>query len=330
MNCYYFYCGEKAAETEKILPGEIAEWLRSPELKKIVEVFGGKYSQNMSIDQIAGWLLEFSDHWDYRGKQRTAREAGTGEAARWMINNDSITDVQRETVLANIEKLGLRGISKPRYEQYDYVVALGGARMSCLLRPRYIKELLDKNIISAGAVVLLSGMRPVGDSERDATDSYAPGAQTEYDLINTGAENVFGLRKEYVEERYCCPEPNRSWAIRTYTSSGFSFPILSVSGPSSQPEIRRANSADTFRFLAKRRQIQPGSKILLITSQIYVPYQQMEAIRTWALPNNVYVETVGFPVEWNEGRQQGMMTAANYLQEIRSAIQAINRYLRER
>ena len=157
MNCYYFYCGEKAAETEKILRGEVAEWLRSPEVRKIVEVFGGRYSQNMSIDQIAGWLLEFSHHWDYRGKQRTAREAGTGEAARWMINNDSITDVQRETVLANIEKLGLRGISKPRYEQYDYVVALGGARMSCLLRPRYIKELLDKNIISAGAVVLLSG-----------------------------------------------------------------------------------------------------------------------------------------------------------------------------
>lgn len=66
---------------------------------------------------------------------------------------------------------------------------------------------------------------------------------------------------------------------------------------------------------------------MLVTSQIYVPYQQLEAIRTWAIPNNVYIETVGFPAEWNDTKQQGMMMAANYLQEIRSTIQAANRYL---
>ena len=85
-----------------------------------------------------------------------------------------------------------------------------------------------------------------------------------------------------------------------------------------------------FAFLPKKQQIQPESKVLLITSQIYVPYQQMEAVRTWAIPNNIYVETVGFPTEWNDSKQQGMMLAANYLQEVRSTIQAINRYLGER
>lgn len=83
-------------------------------------------------------------------------------------------------------------------------------------------------------------------------------------------------------------------------------------------------------LFAKKQQIQHESKVLLITSQIYVPYQQMEAVRTWAIPNNIYVETVGFPTEWNDSKQQGMMLAANYLQEVRSTIQAINRYLGER
>ena len=64
----------------------------------------------------------------------------------------------------------------------------------------------------------------------------------------------------------------------------------------------------------------------MVTSQIYVPYQQMEAISNLAIPNNIYVETVGFPTEWNVN-QQGMMRTENYLQEIRSTIQAINRYL---
>lgn len=67
-------------------------------------------------------------------------------------------------------------------------------------------------------------------------------------------------------------------------------------------------------------------RVLLVTSQIYVPYQQLGAIRTWAIPNNVYVEIVGFPTEWNTN-QQGMMEAANYLQEIRSTIQSVNRYI---
>ena len=83
---------------------------------------------------------------------------------------------------------------------------------------------------------MLSGMRPVSDSEREATDTYAPGARTEFDLINAGAEKVFELEHEYMEEKYCNPNPNRSWAIRTYSTQEYDFPILSVSGPSSDPE----------------------------------------------------------------------------------------------
>ena len=164
------------------------------------------------------------------------------------------------------------------------------------------------------------------DTEREVTDMYAPAALTEFDLINAGAERAFDLEREYEEKKYCNPNVNKSWAIRTYINSQYEFKIQSVSGPSSNPKIRRANSADTFAFFAERQQIKSKSRVLLVTSQIYVPYQQMEAIRTWAIPNDIYVETVGFPIEWNI-QQKGMMKEVNYLQEIRSTIQAVNRYL---
>lgn len=256
-----------------------------------------------------------------------AKDVKTGEKARWMVNNDAITAEQKLAVFKGRDNLGLRGISRPVLNDYDYIVALGGARMSCLFRPRFAKCILNCMENAPKAVVLLSGMRLVTDTEREATDTYAPDAQTEFDLINAGAEKVFGLKREYTEERYCNPNQNKSWAMRIYTASNYDFPILSVSGPSSDPEIRRANSADTFAFFAAKQNIQTGSKVLLITSQIYVPYQQLEAIRTWAIPNNVYVETIGFPTEWNTS-QQGMMKAVNYLQEIRSTIQAANRYIK--
>lgn len=329
MEYYYFLCGENTAETTEKIKESIECWLNSQELTNLVTAFGGEIPEDLNVTERAKWMLLFSDNWDYRRKQKT-KDAKTGEAARWLVNNEAITPGQEKVVFENVENLGLKGISEPVLEQYDYIIALGGARMSCLFRPKYVKEVLDKRGFSPKAVVMLSGMRPVLESERMATDTYAPGAETEFDLINAGSEQIFGLQREYTEERYCSVNPNSSWAIRKYADLKYDFPVLSVSGPSSEPEKRRANSADTFCFFAKKQQIQPESKVLLITSQIYVPYQQMEAVRTWAIPNNIYVETVGFPTEWNDSKQQGMMLAANYLQEVRSTIQAINRYLGER
>ena len=327
MEQYYFRCGKNNLETRNVVEEEIIRWITSPELTKIVEAFGGNIPSGITHIELARWLLDFSDVWDYRRRQQEAKDTKTGEAARWLINNDTVTEEQERVVFENIVKLGLREPSDPILKQYDYIVALGGARMSCLFRPQFSCDILRRKGYSPKAVVMLSGMRPISDSERTATDTYAPGAETEFDLINAGAEKVFELEKEYMEERYHNPNPNCSWAIRRYGSGQYPYPVISVSGPSSQPEVRRANSADTFRFFAQKQQISPESRVLLVTSQIYVPYQQLEAIRTWAIPNNVYVETVGFPPAWNDTKQQGMMTSANYLQEIRSTIQAVNRYL---
>lgn len=326
MRQYYFRCGGNTSETKNIIKDEIIQWITSSELQQIVESFGGSLPKGENTVKLARWLLDFSDVWDYRRRQREAMDAKTGEAARWLISSDMISKEQEKIVLENSVNLGLRETSDPLLEQYDYIIALGGARMSCLFRPKFLFELLTEKQYCPKAVVMLSGMRPISDSERAATDIYAPGADTEFDLINAGAEKVFALEKEYMEERYHSSNANSSWAVRRYEKQ-YPYPIISVSGPSSQPETRRANSADTFCFFAKKYKISPESRVLLVTSQIYVPYQQLEAIRTWAIPNNVYVETVGFPPSWNNISQQGMMTAANYLQEIRSTIQAVNRYL---
>ncbi len=98
--------------------------------------------------------------------------------------------------------LGLLGVQEPTETEFDYVIALGEARFSCLYRPKYIKVLLQDQKIHAKEIILLSGMRPVAEMERIATDTYAPAAETEYDLINAGAEQVFNLKKNYLEERY--------------------------------------------------------------------------------------------------------------------------------
>lgn len=326
MTCYYFMCGSDEIETRKKLEEEIKQWLVSPELTAIVEAFGGEYPDGDDTKYLVNWLLKFSEKWDYRQKQKPTIDDKNGEALRWVVNDSQISEEQQKAVFDGINMLGLKNVSIPCFDFYDYILVLGGARMACLYRTKYAGELITKMKQAPRAVVMLSGMRLVSETERNMTDSYAPNALTEFDLINAGAGQSFALSGEYEEIKYMNPDMNKSWAIRTYLDLQYKFQIQSMCGPSSNPELRRANSADTFAFFSERQQVKSGSRVLMVTSQIYVPYQQMEAIRSLAIPNNIYVETVGFPTEWNVN-QQGMMRTVNYLQEIRSTIQAINRYL---
>lgn len=134
-------------------------------------------------------------------------------------------------------------------------------------------------------------------------------------LINAGAEQVFQLEGKYIEEGYHHRNSNLDWALRKYMVGSGRAPVISLSGPSSDPDKRRANSSDTYKFFIQKKNVKPGTKLLLVTSQIYVPYQQIEAVRTLAEPYGLYIETVGFPTEWSI-KLQGMMEPANYLQEI--------------
>jgi hypothetical protein len=216
----------------------------------------------------------------------------------------------------------------PKRSQVDFLLILGGARLSNLLRPRYASKLIAANLVKPVHIVLLGGSRAVMDGERDATDTYAPGAATEFDLLTTAAAAEFGFDPEAREEQaHRDPQnPNASWRVwkvpATETAAGVA--VIAVEAPSPEPDVRRANTADSYAFFAERFRLRPGAAGLLVTSQIYVPYQHLEGVRSLALPFQLELETAGFPADW-EAELQGMQGPVNYLQETRSTIQAARR-----
>ena len=292
-----------------------------------MEGFDSSVPPDLDVEALVAWLLTFSERWDFRRLQRGTAARDTGERARWLVDGSHVTPRQQVLIEESSRALGLIGVSKPLGSSFDYVLVLGGARLSCLLRPRLAAEIIKSCGIRPQTVVLLASARPVSESERSATDTYAPDAATEFDLINAGAEASFQMAADFAEERHDDPQStNSSWAVRRYRVANGVPPIVSVSAPSSDPDNRRANSADTYEFFLSKLRVPPGSSLLLVTSEIYVPYQQLEAIRTLALPHGVIVETIGFPPAW-AGGLQGMAGPANYLQEIRSTIQSAQRFL---
>lgn len=310
-----------------IIKENISEWLSKESLNKLVEIFGGSMPKNQSLKYLAKWLLEFSNCWDFRSKQKKAYDNKVGEGVRWLVTSNDLSDEQKQVVLFAAVELGLTNNSEPENYHYDYVWALGGARLSCLLRCRLAKSVIETKQSKCKAIVLLTSMRSVADSEREATDTYAREAKTEFDLFCASAKLEFCVDDGFIEERYDDPKnSNSSWAVRIYPLENYD--IIIVAAPSSEPLNRRANSTDTYNFFAKKFLLKDNESILLTTSQIYVPYQHLEAIRSVAIPYNVNLDTIGYPTEWGT-TLQSMIEPANYLQEIRSTIQSINHFLEQ-
>ncbi|MBU0455434.1 MAG: hypothetical protein KKA99_01425 [Gammaproteobacteria bacterium] len=327
-NIIYLKCPPIEEDRVSSVHAAIETWVRSSALSQLIDSFGSKVPNELDLDSLVTWLLNFSEQWDFRRLQQEAVAKDIGEGARWLLNDSHLTPRQQNLIEDSAKIIGLIGISEPTRQSYDYVLVLGGARLSCLLRPRLAAKMMKERHIQPKAIVLLASSRPVADSEREATDTYALNAVDEFDLLNAGAEMSFQIIRDFTEEHYDDPiNVNRNWVIRRYSITMKLPPIVSMSAPSSEPDKRRANSADTYEFFFSKFNVSPGSSLLLVTSQIYVPYQQLEAIRTLALPRDVIVETVGFPPVWG-GKLQGMTGPSNYLQEIRSTIQSAHRFLK--
>lgn len=325
---------DNPSDSVKTIRAKISAWMTSPWLADLVELYEGHIPREGILDDMLANLEVFSDRWDFR---RIARERGAqtddeqrqgSGSARWLSAATGLPQEIELRILDDARHLGLVDACAPVLSDYDHLVALGGARLSCKLRPALAAELIHAGL-RVGQVILLGAARPIPDSERDATDTYALGASDEFELIVAGAQQAFGFdAATFDEERNDDPAShNLSWIIRRFraTFDGQPLKILAISAPSSDPLRRRANSADTLLFFLDREKVEPKARLLLITSQIYVPYTQLEALRSIGLPRKVTVETIGFPSE-RMPSLQGLASANHYLQEVRSTIQAARRF----
>lgn len=303
---------------------KIRKWIFTLEFTILLQSFGKTKIQGDSLKSQIEDLVKFSSLWDFRGKQKKD-VTGNSENARWTIANSDFSEQQEENIMRAAAQLGLIGCTMPSKKNYDYIFVLGGARMSCLFRMRYAKQICDMYNVRTKSIIGLAGMRGIMDSERNATDTYALEAKTEFDLMRASLFDVFGNPEMRSKEEYINRNSNASWEIEVYHVDDATITLLGA--PSGEPDKRRANTSDTFDFFMKQFQVNDRRNILMITSQIYVPYQQLEAVRIMGIPYKHSLETIGFPNEWSASLQ-GLQKPENYLQEIRSVLQSADRLLK--
>ena len=321
------------SKNERILNiiNNFSNWINTDEFKELIYIFGGHYlPQYNTIDQICWLKEEFIDVWDYRKRQREALTK-EGEAARWLLKNDNLIDKNRTIIYDAAKILGLIGNRNTIYSNADYILPLGGARMSNLRRCELANQQLQ-TLQNHTKIVALSGMRPISDSERKGfIDTYAPNATTEYDAICCGMKkafkNIYGSEDELQENS----NPNLSYAIKHFLIKGEqNYEAYALAAPSTDPS-RRANSADCFKFFFQKFHVKKHSKIINCTSEIYCPYQQVRSL-SFAIDYQVEFDTIGFPfylnnVVFDENNQQ-LSEPVNYLQEMKATIDAMYDFIK--
>lgn len=297
----------------------IRAWVGHPAFTELVTDFGGPVEREDLMEYLDA-LEEFSAVWDFRGgRERNLARSAERPAA------------DEEKIFTAARVLGLRdAFAHPRLDEYDHCLILGGMVRACLVRPLWAAELRRAGL-RFGDVTALGGFRRLGGDEPAlAAAAGMDGVSDELHAMDFGLRRAFGVTAQPdVDGKYAPEDPNRGWAVHRYRAED--LPLSVVAAPSSQPETRRANTADTYAWWAENiADLGPDDRVLLVTSAIYVPFQHADAVRMLASVYGCAVETVGAPAEWTSaGLAPQEFAAANYLQEMRSTVRAMRMLLRQ-
>lgn len=293
----------------------IEEWLRSPPMRDLVEIFGGAIPSGPLTDVLCQLDVWSAGVWDFRsGRER--HEARTKPFSREV----------ESAVRTAAHALGMTESSYPTKGSYDHMLVLGGMVETCLLRTAFA-AMIAREYAAVAGVAALAGLRPLSPRELEFCRSTSlVGCATEFDGMEVGVRKAFGLRNEPIRETGGVPEtdPRNSWRRHTYL--GGMPPLQVLAAPSAEPAKRRANTADTYAFwVINGVSLTSESRILLVTSSLHVPFQHLDALRVLSLRHGCGIETVGFA---NIAAESAKPSVTAILQEIRSAILSAMRLCR--
>ena len=232
---------------------------------------------------------------------------------------------------------------RPAHDSYDMTLILGGGFRSPLLRTRYA-ALLERQGVGLGDVYLLGSPRFLitnEPAERPVTSEYAPEATDEFDLMVAAATIEFGFSPQPMKflcgcasSSTICPnwshgdDPGAAEVPPEYTHERSTTLTSSVGEPrgsaisasTSRPPYR-PDTSDTFALWSRYADPASGRRVLVVTTQVFVPFQRFDGLRRLYLPHGLSVDAVGFGAEWGDRPQ----SAEYLLQETLSAIRSARR-----
>jgi hypothetical protein len=213
------------------------------------------------------------------------------------------------------DQLGLVTLRPPRYAEYAETLVLGGGYRRPLLRARHALGCREGGV-DLGRLSFLGSARQLIEepAERPAAEDYAPGAADEFDLLTGAARATFSASQTRLRflcgcasaEGECPLWQSRIGAYDGQVPAAYTHerqvglvddagrPVGSVLSASTGRPPHRPNTADTLELWARTAAPRPGQRVLVVTSQYFVPFQTFDCVRLLSLPHGVEVDVIGF------------------------------------
>ncbi|HTJ39546.1 MAG TPA: hypothetical protein VL738_40495 [Dactylosporangium sp.] len=279
----------------------VDRWVRSEAVAELVRAFHGTPPHGTPEEALAQ-LVAFCDVWDYR---RGGLERSEVVAVDYP---DHIDDLVHDAARA----LGLAGRGRLSADRYDHVLVLGGGPRTARARSEFAASLL-RGGVEGGAVAGISSLRPMGPGELEfaAAEGMAD-ARVEADVMAAALVRAFGVDAP-ARQRSGVSPAGEPWRVEAYG------PLTVLAAASNTPG-KRANTQDGFiGWAAMVGGPAPSDRILVVTTDLYVPFQHAAAVLLLGMRYRCGVETVGLDVlEYGQWLKPSTQTAI--LQELRAGI----------
>jgi len=304
------------------LDASLRGWAASEPVRSLADASGWDWPDETDTLALLDRLADLSAGWDFRRN----RERNFIDGAPAEVNGRVVAD---RLVIAAARALGLVDAVTITGRTFSHLVVLSGLATACVNRTHRAADLL-RGGLAADAVAVLGAHRALGGAEPSrARDAGLGDLTDEAEVLVAATRKAFGLGPPPVAHESQPPtDPKHQTAFHA-ASARYQWPSVEVViAPSGDPASRRANTADQLRYWAQLAGIGRDDDVLILTTQIYVPYQHLETVRVLGLERGCGVYSCGVDPASSPLPRIAPFGGRDYLQEIRSALLAARRLLR--
>lgn len=163
-----------------------------------------------------------------------------------------------------LKELGFFDINEPISDGHRRIIVLGGSLNVCRLRTEYASRIINSRTVSVDG---LTCYRPINPVERKKS-VFASAAETEFGVLAESFKDVFDLdvfEDDFVSDRNL----NSISCVRSFAGGTNNCAYNIYAAPSSDPQLRRADTGDAFRFYLDKSDISTDDSLLILTSNRY-------------------------------------------------------------
>ena len=245
--------GQSAEEQIRSLRKQARDFLSCEALLKLYDL----------LDTDAG---HFSDAYDQRKQaQGQVKEVQDIRECRDL-------EPLREPLYLLFKELGFFTITEPLRGDADSILVPGAAYGSCFSRTEKAASLVTEK---TRAFTGLSCFRPINPTERKGSKT-ACDAETEFGVMTRAFQKYLKLSCDFEDEFHGDRNLNRISCIRTFPTEHEAFRCRIFAAPSSAPDQRRADTADSFLYYLREARPKDNTSFLAVTDNIYCNRQLLQ------------------------------------------------------